>query len=201
LFKGRNLIASLSHQICGLLRQYLQTTLIIGLISGVRELRCDSFQTSMNGHVLTSRSTDLLVLIWITTISALGGLDKLVPQMINFVEELPAEWQPQWELMQITAAQMGKRRSMFVVDLFKSASLNIVKPSNYRAHAAKIRPKVPRQYSRSSSAAPTSSHSRVNKIQTFRSNLCSRGTGHAPFVSTKARSMYLETGRLRWRLS
>jgi len=77
----------------------------------------------MNGHVLTSRSTDLLVLIWITTISALGGLDKLVPQMINFVEELPAEWQPQWELMQITAAQMGKRRSMFVVDLFKSASL------------------------------------------------------------------------------
>ena len=27
----------------------------------------------MNGHVLTSRSTDLLVLIWITTISALGG--------------------------------------------------------------------------------------------------------------------------------
>ncbi|KAH8782036.1 kinase-like domain-containing protein [Hyaloscypha sp. PMI_1271] len=40
-----------------------------------------------------------------------GGLDKLVPQMINFVEELPAEWQPQWELMQITAAQMGKRRT------------------------------------------------------------------------------------------
>jgi hypothetical protein len=40
--------------------------------------------------------------------------------MINFVEELPAEWQPQWELMQIKAAQMGKQRSMFVVGPFKN---------------------------------------------------------------------------------
>ncbi|KAJ8058231.1 hypothetical protein OCU04_012427 [Sclerotinia nivalis] len=38
-----------------------------------------------------------------------GGPDKLVRQMINFVEELPAEWQPQWELMQITAGQMGEQ--------------------------------------------------------------------------------------------
>jgi serine/threonine-protein kinase SRPK3 len=28
-----------------------------------------------------------------------GGIDQLVARMINFVEELPTEWQPKWELM------------------------------------------------------------------------------------------------------
>ncbi|KAH6689921.1 kinase-like domain-containing protein [Leptodontidium sp. MPI-SDFR-AT-0119] len=35
-----------------------------------------------------------------------GDVDTLVLQMINFVEELPAEWQPQWELMRKTAGGM-----------------------------------------------------------------------------------------------
>ncbi|PVH68316.1 kinase-like protein [Cadophora sp. DSE1049] len=38
-----------------------------------------------------------------------GGVDKLVLQMTNFVEDLPAEWQPQWELMQITTGQMREQ--------------------------------------------------------------------------------------------
>ncbi|KAL5316744.1 hypothetical protein ACEPPN_015795 [Leptodophora sp. 'Broadleaf-Isolate-01'] len=38
-----------------------------------------------------------------------GGTDKVVHQMINFVEELPAEWQPQWELMQLEDEKAKKR--------------------------------------------------------------------------------------------
>ncbi|KAI9651543.1 MAG: hypothetical protein M1829_002693 [Trizodia sp. TS-e1964] len=32
-----------------------------------------------------------------------GGDDRLIPQMIGFVEELPAEWEPKWQLMQSRA--------------------------------------------------------------------------------------------------
>ncbi|KAH6839523.1 kinase-like domain-containing protein [Chaetomium sp. MPI-CAGE-AT-0009] len=35
----------------------------------------------------------------------LGDMDVVVAQMIHFVEELPAEWQPQWERMKQTAGR------------------------------------------------------------------------------------------------
>jgi hypothetical protein len=36
--------------------------------------------------------------------------------MIDFVEELPAEWQPQWELIQKTAGRMPENlASMFAL--------------------------------------------------------------------------------------
>ncbi|KAK0101452.1 hypothetical protein ONS95_006625 [Cadophora gregata] len=44
-----------------------------------------------------------------------GGVDKLVLQMINFVEELPAEWQPQWELIQNTTGLMWEKASMLTI--------------------------------------------------------------------------------------
>jgi hypothetical protein len=35
--------------------------------------------------------------------------------MINFVEELPAEWQPQWELMQVTTGLLREPAGMFAI--------------------------------------------------------------------------------------
>lgn len=99
--------------------------------------------------------------------------------MINFVEELPAEWQPQWELMQLEDEKAKKRVGMFITKPSNEPiSLTSFHQSNYETYTVKIESTVPRRYSRPSSGAVTSSHSRISKIQTFGSNLGSRGTGH-----------------------
>jgi hypothetical protein len=74
--------------------------------------------------------------------------------MIDFVEELPAEWQSQWELIPKTAGRMPENMAgMFALAslaiLFPLCRLtvfsNIVKLSKSPAHALKIGAKVPRQ--------------------------------------------------------
>jgi hypothetical protein len=39
----------------------------------------------------------------------------LIPQMIDFVEQLPVEWQPQWEVIQTTGRMQENIASTFAL--------------------------------------------------------------------------------------